>query len=348
MTMIHNRFVTGTVIVTLLCSLSLSLSCSPNSMSKVQFTETPQEVPQPLDPGPVSEEFVQGSQPSPVDILIVTDNSRSMVEEQEKMAERTQNLLNEIETLDWQIGFTTTDVSNGPYGLKGELLPLSTGQGRILKKSNPEAPRIFAETITREETLTCVTDATCPSWDEQPLTATLMALQKKNGVNAGFFRSDADLMVLMISDENERSDGGSGALSGAALVAGLRLLMNPEQKILVSAIVVKPGDTACHLAQQPDGRYATILAALVQLTGGFLGSVCAADYAEQLKKIGQLVRKSADSFELAQRPLPDTLQLSFVPEQPQTEWKLMGQKVLFSKNPPAIGTWIKATYRPAP
>lgn len=322
--------------------LGLSLLVMVSACNSNRFSPVVQNAQQ---SSKLSEEFIQGSQPAPVDLMIVMDNSRSMVEEQDRMAERTQNLLNEIESLDWRIAFTTTDISGGNFGMQGEFLPLMGGPGVILKKGDVNARQIFSDTMKRDETLTCAI-GNCPSGDEQPLAATLLALQKKDGANAGFFRAGADVMVVMITDEDERSNGASGAMKGPGLVTGVRQLLTDDQKFIVSAIVVRPGDGACHAAQQPDGNYGSIVAGAVKLTGGFLGSVCATDYANQLKSIGQLVRKAADSFELSQVPLSGDLTLTFEPAQPNTKWKLVGRKVVFTQNPPPIGTFIRANYTP--
>lgn len=324
--------------------LVLGLAAALAACNRTQFSPLPEEA---LGDVAQTEEIMQGSQPAPVDLLVVMDNSRSMAEEQEKMAERTQNLLTEIDSLDWRIGFTTTDVSAGSYGLRGELLPLTGAAGRVLTKGANDVHRVFGDTMKRDETLTCPDTGVCPSGDEQPLAATLLALQKRGGANQGFFRAGADVMVLVITDEDEKSNGASGALTGTQLVSGARQLLTDDQKFIVSAIVVKPGDTACFNHNAPDGNYANVVAGAVHLTGGFLGSVCAADYADQLKRIGQLVRKAADSFELAQTPAAGSLELSFEPAQPQTRWKLVGRKVVFTQNPPPIGTFIRATYVPA-
>lgn len=322
--------------------LTLGILVVVAACNQTQFSPIPQETANSTDLQ--TEEIMQGSQPAPVDLLVVMDNSRSMAYEQERMAERTQNLLNEIDSLDWRIGITTTDVSNGSYGLRGELLPLTGANGKVLVKGANDAQRIFGDTMKRDETLTCPTTGVCPTGDEQPLAATLQALQKRGGANQGFFRPNADMMVLIITDEDEKSNGSAGATTGAALVNGVRQILTDDQKFIVSAIVVKPGDTNCHSANAPDGNYAHIVAGAVSLTGGFLGSVCASDYADQLKRIGQLVRKAADSFELAQTPATGTLQLTFDPAQPQTRWKLVGKKVVFTANPPPIGTYMKANY----
>lgn len=325
---------------------AITATAALSACNQAQFSPVAEEAL--AAPNYQTEELTQGSQPAPVDLLVVMDNSRSMAEEQEKMAERTQNLLNEIDTLDWRIGFTTTDVSTGTYGMRGELLPLIGAAGKVLAKGANDAHRVFGDTMKREETLTCPDTGVCPSGDEQPLAATLLAVQKRQGANRDFFRDGADVMVLVITDEDEKSNGAAGALTGAQLVSGVRQVLPEDQKFIVSAIVVKPGDSSCHSQNAPDGNYGNVVAGAVSLTGGFLGSVCAVDYADQLKRIGQLVRKAADGFELAETPVDGTLTLRFEPAQPNTRWKLVGRKVIFTANPPPIGTSIRAHYQPLP
>ena len=60
-----------------------------------------------------------------VDILFVIDNSGSMDDEQEEMAKRFSSFLSLLFDLSWQVGITTTDLSDSnKYYTDGKLIPV--------------------------------------------------------------------------------------------------------------------------------------------------------------------------------------------------------------------------------
>lgn len=52
-----------------------------------------------------------------VDILFVDDKSGSMPDKQEKLSTRLTAFVGSLADVDWQLAITTTDTSNGKYGL---------------------------------------------------------------------------------------------------------------------------------------------------------------------------------------------------------------------------------------
>ncbi|MCK6599331.1 MAG: hypothetical protein L6Q37_13280, partial [Bdellovibrionaceae bacterium] len=172
-----------------------------------------------------------------VDILIVNDNSASMSFEQQRMADRFGQFINNLEkkNINYRIGFTTTDISstqnkardiNQNGGLQdGNLISLSNGKkflssgdGTIAEKIN-----IFNSAIKRPETLTCenfirnwinsgkkINEGNynleyynnCPSGDERGIYAANLVI--KNNPDS-FLRDDADFQLIFLSDEDERS-----------------------------------------------------------------------------------------------------------------------------------------------
>src|SRR5690606_8968839 len=80
---------------------------------------------------PGADLFFQKPVDGRVDILLVDDNSGSMSAEQNLLAQRFSTFISRLSGLDWQIGITTTDVTNDPVnGLRGSLLELSGHPGQ--------------------------------------------------------------------------------------------------------------------------------------------------------------------------------------------------------------------------
>jgi hypothetical protein len=271
--------------------------------------------------------------------LIIDDNSLSMANTQRKMAKRFSSFMSYIQDVDYHIGITTTDVSQGRYGIKGDLLNYFGTSLKVLTPRTPDAKSLFINTIYRRETLYCekVRDSRyCPSGYEEPLTATILAMDKKSWQNRGFFRDKVDLAVVVLSDEDE-----SGRTRPADVVDAFRYHFGSSKRLEVHGIIIKPGDKSC-LNQNPDSRYSKTINDLIQKTGGSAHSVCDQDYGKSLSNISERMRRLISSFELKNIPKPGTLKVTLSPNT-NIPWKLDGKKVIFD-SPPAPGTKIEISY----
>jgi hypothetical protein len=291
--------------------------------------------------------FQQIAQGGKVDILFIIDNSPSMEKEQKKLSERLKAFMPGIKNLDWQIAFTTTDVSNGKYGLKGSLLELAGHPGqRILNSSFADADQVFLKTVQRPEMKNCIFD--CPSSDEQPLKASILSMQKHTTENADFYRSDADLAIIVLSDEDEKSKGSSSsATKPQAVVDAFHSIFGFTKKLSVYGIIIEPNDVACFEDQKSanfqDAWYGTYVKELARITKGFTGSICADDYTKHLENISNSVRLLSDFFVLKESPAPGTVTVQMSPAQ-NIPWKIEGNKLMF-ETAPAEGTVIQVTYK---
>ena len=279
-----------------------------------------------------------------VDVLIIDDNSDSMRNKELKLGPRLDSFLGSLGKIDWQIGITTTDTSDGTYGLKGSLLPIAGTSSPILTKNVANYQTAFNDTIVRKEALDCQND--CPSTDERPLLATIEAIQKRDSDNAGFFRPGAELAVIILSDEDEASVGGPDATQPQAVVDAFNSAFGSDKSMIGFGIIVKPGDTACFAKETLVGaHYGNTHAAFVQLTGGVLGSICDDDYGPALASIGKMVREGIKTAILSAFPSPDTLQVVVTPPDSTLTWTLVENRLTFN-HPPKPGTQIVVSYKP--
>jgi hypothetical protein len=295
-----------------------------------------------------SEVFFQTPSDRRVDILVVVDNSGSMVQEQTNMGSRFNSFISGLNDVDWQIGITTTDVSTGPYGIKGSLLPLVGLAGqKILHKNQTNADYIFKNTIQRSETQNCMDGyGDCPSGNEQGLYASILAMEKRNADNSGFFRNGSDLAIVVLSDEDEMSNAPAAATRAQNVIDKARSIWGTEKKVSAYGVIVVPGDFSCLNQQRLQwggtGHYGTRVFDLAQLTGGVVGSVCDADYSGTLEAISQNVRDLIDSIELLHPPIPESVKVTFQPNQ-NINWIVQGNKILFDV-PPIENTRIDVEY----
>lgn len=281
-----------------------------------------------------------------VDILFVDDNSSSMEKDQLKLGQKFSSFISGLNGVDWQIGVTTTDCSTGPYGICGSLMPLTGSSGKILSPGTANYEKVFLDTVYRPETVGCQARGDCPSSNEQPLFASMTAMDKRSSDNAGFFRSESDLAVIVLSDEDEKSNSPASATQAPTAQSHFKSIWPSGKKLSVYGIIIQPGDSACLNAQTADsGGFAfegNIIDQWVALSGGISGSICDADYSSNLQNIGRQVRNIADSVELSKTPIASTVRVVFTPSQAIT-WTVQGNRVLFSA-PPPVGTRIEVYY----
>ena len=351
-------FVEGSMALTL---MMMAVGCSPAQFAKVSDpSQIKNDVPaSPANPpvsGPetpepqakATEAFTQDSASNKIDILIVDDNSSSMDQEQSKMAARFSSFTSSLKDLDYQIGFTTTDLDSAKYNQDGRLMTWEGTSSNLLTPTTPNGDKVFKNSISRKETIGCGARGDCPSGNEQPLKATIRAIEQRFTANADFFRDKTNLAVIVLSDEDELSDGPPAATKPQEVINSFKAAFGESKKLAVYGIVVKSGDVAC-LAEQAaqvstgNGAYfGTHVEELATLTGGSTSSICAPDYAKNLSAISQQVRKLVGTFELHKRPRSNSVQVVLTPAQ-NIAWKIIDNKVVFD-TPPAAGSRIEVSY----
>lgn len=168
---------------------------------------------------------------TPVDILIVNDNSGSMSPIQEKFANAFSGFLDKLDSagLDYRIAMTTTDISNnqeygsqrfgfepvslhnGPsqyngYGAlqDGNLIEFAPGK-KFLTKLDANRENLFISAVQRPETLYCeqsgYDEKKCPSNDERGIFALNLVIDR---TAHEFMRDSSAVAVIILANEDER------------------------------------------------------------------------------------------------------------------------------------------------
>lgn len=299
-----------------------------------------------------------------VDILFVTDNSGSMFAEQQEMANRFPGFLDSIYDLDYQIAVITTDVSaspnNGPNAFNGNgalqdgKFIAFPGGSKVLKNPDQSAQihasniLAFQQTVARPESATCDSSnyKNCPSGDERGIYAMNMALDRSD--NASFFRPSGHLAVVILSDEDERSVGGSNPSEGGedtplgrskpledydrpeTFVEKAAAQLGATKTVSVHSIIIKPGDTQCKSIQDNQGNvyvwgeygdvYARLsnpsndLLARGRLLPGVTGSICSNNYTTELGNIAEKINQNISEIQLPCPPVLNTVDVTYAPQ----------------------------------
>ena len=299
----------------------------------------------------ISDEFtINDDKPlMPVDIIFVIDNSLSMLEEQQKLATKLSYFTDSISGVDWQIGITTTDVSGGFYSTNGILVDLvftgANSSSKILTKNTPKYEQVFLDTVTRYGTvLNCENSSVgCASGNEQPMKAIFMGIERRNSVNTGFFRPGADLVTIILSDEDEDSPTLSGLITPEKLI-GFVTDIFADKRYTNYGIIYRPNDQNCMSTDIQGGRFGINIQRLVDLTGGISVSICDPDYSKSLAKIGKKVQRIAKHLKLSKIPKQDaSIEVILKPPQLEITWKVVGNDLELS-DIPAKGTRITVKY----
>jgi hypothetical protein len=236
-----------------------------------------------------------------VDILVVIDNSGSMDYEQKSMASRVRNMLSVLRGFDYRIAVTTTDprptfTSGGVryYG-DGDLIPIWGLNNQLWIDSSMNesvAQEALGRTIQRPET---------GSGSEQGIRSAYRFVEKATapGQTLNFFRSGANFATLIISDEDESANTDKNdPIKFLELVSSR---FSNQKAFSWHSIITRPGDTQCRNTY--GAVYGERLAALTDLTGGILGSVCELDYATQVTGIASAIRNLVKVITLSCEPL---------------------------------------------
>lgn len=298
----------------------------------------------------LSEAFSSGDREE-LDILFVVDNSRGMAADQYKLAAGLSSFIATLDSVEWRIGVTTTDVSNHElYGLQGRLLEFGQTGSQVLDSKSSNYETLFLETVVRPETTTCQYDKTysCASDLQKPLKASLLALTKRNDENRGFFRDLAALAIIYITDSDEATT--TMATTAQEVIYEVQAQWSEGSKKFKSyGIIIKPGDEACY--SQASGKLAgggeqfgNAIFELTEMTGGKTASICEADYGVSLKQIGQDARTLFRSFWLRVKPVVSSVAVQFYPPEHEVRWSIDGQQIVFEEIL-APQTEVQVTYR---
>lgn len=270
--------------------------------------------------------FVQ-DQTNQVDVLIVMDNSNTMLEEQAAIGANFASFIQYAEQggLDYQIGVTTTDVMQEG----GRLVPVGApfSERVITPMSTPSPAELFEQNVDVGTTGALL---------EQGLEAAYLALSPPVILsdNAGFLRSDAILLLIFVSDEND------GSPRPVSFYSDFFLDLKNGDRGLVRAIAII-GDVPAGCATATGGlRYD----ALVGQVGGDVVSICSTDWSATLSQISQSAFGLRAAFSLSGLPDASTIEVR-VDGVLTTGWtyEVDRNQVVFTQLPPQ-GATIEIRY----
>ncbi|MCB9670559.1 MAG: putative metal-binding motif-containing protein [Alphaproteobacteria bacterium] len=289
-----------------------------------------------VDDQHVCDRTVSFRQASTLDVLLVIDDSSSMLEFQERMADGLAELLAPITGLDadTHVGVVTMDMDD----------PLASGRLRSY------AGERWIASNTPAEEVAVWTDGVllageAGSGTEAGVDAAIAALTTHRlGANDGFRRLGAHLTVIALTSEADQS--------AATLDDALDALSSVASSFTWHAIV-PTGDLGCM-----DGLVAQKHVDLATLTGGTSRSICTPEFGGFLDAIGQISAQEGlqRRFLLPGTAEPGSVQVDVVLPTSNTVRPLDPDEINLSSdatevvlvNPPPAGSAITIRYRHLP
>jgi hypothetical protein len=219
-----------------------------------------------------------------VDVLFVIDNSCSMFEQQVMLAEAFPSMVDVFEDsgLDWHVGVISTDMDSADE--QGKLH--QSGVYRWIDETVPYPNETFVDMASM---------GTMGSWNERTRDAIHSAVEVHDvGFNAGFRRTDAQIAVIAISDEDDTSD-----MLLDDFVIWMNTLAEEVTETTYNAIVV-PQNSVCVGGVEPGWDHLSAVAKI----SGVVEDICASEYDQALIDVTDLWWSSPWYF-LAEEPLED-------------------------------------------
>ncbi len=258
------------------------------------------------DPPPelvvVQESFVQRPLPS-LDVLVVVDASPSMTQELEALGSGVTGLVEVLDAQDvsWQLGVVA---AVGGLALPGDVL--LRGDPWVLTSEVPDVEATFAAALPKVSITA----------GEGGLAAAVFALDGADGgLNAGFRRHGAALLVVFVSDGDDTSDALLGGDAVSAFLDTLTLEADRYGAPTSASAVVGPlpdGCTSASGSARPAPRYHEV----VEASGGVAESVCNFAFDAILESVAQ------DAV-----VYPSAFPLSGIPETPDVRVRVDGSSV---------------------
>lgn len=282
-----------------------------------------------------------------VDILVVVDNSGSMKEEHDKLKKRLPELLSYLDDADWRVGIVSTDARKGCLQEmieKGDNNPVGKFE-RAIDQLGINGHGNEVGILKAVEGLDC------------------KVLER--GRRLPWLRENSNVGVLIVSDEDNCSDGNSTGETDTRVtdltcfknVDGVRVpksyrdasyltnhlaAIRPSTKTSVFGIMWDP---ATPHEQCAEARFAGVIYKEAITKGkGLIGSICDASYGPTMEKISKSLFDSLKaSFSLKFKPRPGTLRVTVDGTDVSGQVDLTGQQLTF-RNIPPINADIQITY----
>ena len=269
---------------------------------------------------PVCEDYTYGQGPGALDVIVVVDNSGSMEEEQQALAEAAADLTSTLSSsgLNWRVGITTTDANPNTNGGDGQLIGgVSTQTGTI--RSTIE--NIGTDGSGREYGLRAVRRALERATENDRLEGDAHAL-----------RPGVPVAIILLTDSEDqgardarcdnRDDDRNGLADDAecieeAVESTIALLQGELDRVPLPEGLDRVGTLFAITTSPIDGcpdreSFGWSQRAVALATGGSVGSICSndLDYSALIRRMAGQAADTVPSYNLGGRVIAGSLNVT--------------------------------------
>ena len=287
-----------------------------------------------------------------VDILFVVDNSKSMLQYQERLAAKVNDMISTLNSLgmDYHVAVTTSTMATDSvkYPMTRQLI----GSPKYLTSSN----------VSQLTNRIIVGDA--GSDYERGLDSMYLVTSQSylNSIKSDYLRNDALFVVIFISDETDKSNE-FGKADSNFFVDYLNRLKPPFENGSRAWVANYIGILSINSCDQLGGfvEIGTQFIRLVEASGGVKSSICNPDLSIAVSNIKARIVDQLTTFPFAQTPNKSTVKVSVggqvVVEDPVNGWTIETETNAQGKNVsvlkfhgssiPAADESVTIDYKPA-
>ncbi|MCX7979241.1 MAG: VWA domain-containing protein, partial [Bdellovibrionaceae bacterium] len=283
------------------------------------------------------------------DILFVVDDSGSMAPHQANLTRNIDRFVTQFVNstqIDFRIGVLTTSMA--PFSSARECCGTLVGTPNFVDRRTP----MLETVLSRNLRVGTSGDGTEMMFD--PVYAALTP-PLVNTVNAGFYRKDASLAIVYLTDAEDQSR----RLGPIDFYNFLVQEKGKAEKVLAYAVYIPSGKTDNSSCPRDDwnepARLEVFLNQVVN-AGNNTFYLCDPSFGDKLADLGKdLVRRVGNKFYLSRPPIPGSIVVSYgsqiIPNDPKKGWTfdpslnavLLGDEIEWSNQPP--GTKVKVVYK---
>jgi hypothetical protein len=249
---------------------------------------------------PLADEQKSFSQPTyynnKVDIVMMVDNSSSMLQYQNKLANEIPGMIANLNAqgMDYHIVVVTSDVRNAGNGNR------FVGSPKVLTRATPDVANVLKTRIQQGQTGSDL---------EQGLTSikTVLSPDYLAGEGAGFLREEALLAILALSNEDDFSSG--SVASYKDFFDQLKpKFKGTNQAWLLNFIGIPNLQSSCNTALggsfiDPGLRWIE----LTEYTGGIISPICDGTLASAVENVRKKIVQILTDFHLEREPKVETI-----------------------------------------
>lgn len=232
-----------------------------------------------------------------VDLLIMVDNSSSMLQYQNKFSLQVPEMLTRLNDIgmDYQIGVTTSDMRTSGTG--GRLF----GPVKYITRNTPNAVGLLQDMIRVGESGSDL---------ERGISSVYQLLQSGYlaGEGAGFIRQDALLGIVFLTNEDDYSQNAVNDYRN--YFDTIKPLYKGNQRGWIANFIgVVSIDGDCNTT--PDFKEAGLrYMSLVDQSGGVKESICKSSLANAIRNINARIEQVLTEFYLDRRPKVDSIRVT--------------------------------------